>query len=290
MRLVHGRLALTFRPSSCGGGDQALAWPDDPGEAASRRQALPRAAVQLASALRCLGLGVWWRRDTSQFTHRWWNSLGRLDCISRPNGGQSRNGIGLRPPGQAVREGWIHLAGLQVLWRRRRLHASDTGSQLALQRGGLCLPPLVPHGINRSKLVMHVRSLGAEVRVTAPATTQHGLGVLSQILVSTNRGAMPCAQEAMGASLAEPADDADEAVGEPLPSGLDGESLEAGMEEELPDSPSRGADSDEAANARTHVIPLWRKPIRVNGNWTTTSLCSRSVAAKTSLTCLPHNL
>ena len=34
------------------------------------------------------------------------------------------------------------------------------------------------------------------------------------------------------------------------------------------------------------MILLWRKPIRVNGNWTTTSLCSRSVAAKTSLTCL----
>ena len=78
-------------------------------------------------------------------------------------------------------------------------------------------------------------------------------------------------------------------LGNPSPSGLDGESPEAGMEEELLDAPSRGADSDEAANARTHMIPLWRKPIRVNWNWTTTSLCSRTVAAKTSLTCLPQH-
>ena len=79
MRLVHGRLALTFGASSCGGGGQALAWPDDPGEAASRRQALPRAAVQLASALRCLGLGVWWRRDSpsSQTT-----SNGGTPCVA----------------------------------------------------------------------------------------------------------------------------------------------------------------------------------------------------------------
>ena len=117
MRLVHGRLALTFRASSCGGGGQALAWPDDPGEAASRRQALPRAAVQLASALRCLGLGVWWRRDSpsAQTTSTGGDSLRRLGCIPRPNGSQSRNGIGLclgmRLRGQAVRDGRTHLAG-----------------------------------------------------------------------------------------------------------------------------------------------------------------------------------
>ena len=202
MRLVHGRLALTFWASSCGGGGQALAWPDE-----LQRGGVSEAGV--TKSRRAVGVSVAMpgprslvEERQSQFTQHWWNSLRRLDCIQRPNGSQSRNGfarcLAMRPRGQAVRDG-RNLAGLQVLWRRRRLHASDTGSRLALQRDGLCLPPLLPHGINRSKLVtctyMHVRSLGAEVRVTASATTKHGLGVLSQILVSTNQGAMPCPQE-----------------------------------------------------------------------------------------------
>ena len=80
MRLVHGRLALTFRASSCGGGGQALAWPDEPQRGGvSGAQALPRDAVQLASALRCLGLGVWWRRD-SPSSHT--TSTGGTPCVA----------------------------------------------------------------------------------------------------------------------------------------------------------------------------------------------------------------
>ena len=75
---------------------------------------------------------------------------------------------------------------------------------------------------------MHVRSLGAEVRVTSAFCPRSWC----------RRTKVRCrVSKSEGASLAEPADEADEAVGELLPSGLDGESPEAGMEEELPDAP-----------------------------------------------------
>ena len=92
-----------------------------------------------------------------------------------------------------------------------------------------------------------------------------------------------------GASLTESADEAadDEALGEPSLSGLAGETPEAGMDEELADAPSRGAESDEAASAQdTHdmsveeTLSCKREP----------SPRSRSVAPKTRLTCLPHSL
>ena len=138
----------------------------------------------------------------SQFTHHWWNSPRRLDCISRPNGSQSRNGfascLGMRPRGrrfETVGSTWLacRCFGDAGGYTLRTLAAGwhSNAVDYAFHRWF--------HGINRSKLVTctytHARSLGAEVRVTASATTKHGLGVLSQILVSTNRGAMPCPQE-----------------------------------------------------------------------------------------------
>ena len=206
MRLVHGRLALTFWASSCSipgpvrrvirntvprrrarallvlifqghliGGDgscQALAWPDDPGEAASRRQALPRAAVQLASALRCLGLGVWWRRDSPSSHHTppplvETPCVASTDCISRPNGSQSRNVFGLclgmRPPGSGGSRrsdplGWP-AGALETQAATPFGHWQPAWHSNAI---GLCFPPLVPHEINRSKVVtchLHTRAV-----------------------------------------------------------------------------------------------------------------------------------